>query len=71
MQRQGKVNNSQTMGTPSFLAGWAVEAGSPRLDNSLDRSFAAFVFAGLAFAAIDQKVMLEIARITRCLGVIA
>src|ERR1700733_2426642 len=54
------------------LAGGAVESRTSRLHDALDRSLASTAaFAWLAFAAIDQKMMLEIAGIAGGLGMIA
>src|ERR1700734_3944060 len=42
------------------LAGGAIESGPSRLHDTFDRALT-FAFAGPAFAAIDQEMMLEIA----------
>src|SRR6185295_4489148 len=54
----------------SRLAFGTIEAGPAGLDNALHCPFAS-QFARLAFAAIDQEVMLEIAGVAGGLGMVA
>lgn len=54
----------------SSLAFWTIKGGAARLHNAFHRAFATQL-TGLAFAAIDQEMMLEIAGIAGGLGMIA
>src|SRR6185437_17067782 len=55
----------------SFLALGTIEGRTASLHNAFDRAATVFPGAGLAFAAIDQEMMLEIAGIAGRLGMVA